>query len=239
MNNKVDNAIIMAAGMSSRFAPISDECPKALIEVKGEILIERQIRQLLAAKVSQVIIVVGYMKERFEYLKEKFGVTIVENLEYATRNNHSSIYAVRKYLKNSYICSADNYFSSNPFKDEEKEAFYAAIHVDGPTKEWCITTNQEGYITKVDVGGRDTWVMLGHVFWTEKFSEKFFEILKRDYDTEKIKNKLWESVYLDNIDSLKLKIKEYDANEIYEFDSIEELKKFDENYRYNCDDGII
>ena len=39
---KVDNAIIMAAGTSSRFAPLSFERPKALIEVRGEILIERQ-----------------------------------------------------------------------------------------------------------------------------------------------------------------------------------------------------
>ena len=46
MSYKVDNAIIMAAGTSSRFAPLSYEMPKALIEVKGEILIERQIRQL-------------------------------------------------------------------------------------------------------------------------------------------------------------------------------------------------
>ena len=43
---KVNNAIIMAAGTSSRFAPLSYEKPKSLIEVKGEVLIERQIRQL-------------------------------------------------------------------------------------------------------------------------------------------------------------------------------------------------
>ena len=43
---KVDNAIIMAAGMSSRFVPISLEKPKGLLTVKGEVLIERQIEQL-------------------------------------------------------------------------------------------------------------------------------------------------------------------------------------------------
>ena len=42
----VNNAVIMAAGTSSRFAPLSYEKPKALIEVKGEILIERQIKQV-------------------------------------------------------------------------------------------------------------------------------------------------------------------------------------------------
>lgn len=40
------NAIIMAAGTSSRFVPLSAERPKGLVEVKGEVLIERQIRQL-------------------------------------------------------------------------------------------------------------------------------------------------------------------------------------------------
>ena len=46
---KVDNAIIMAAGMSTRFAPLSYEKPKALLRVKGELLIEREIEQLLEA----------------------------------------------------------------------------------------------------------------------------------------------------------------------------------------------
>lgn len=41
---RVTNAVIMAAGMSSRFAPLSYEKPKALLQVKGDILIEREIR---------------------------------------------------------------------------------------------------------------------------------------------------------------------------------------------------
>ena len=45
MNNRI-NAVIMAAGMSTRFAPLSYEKPKGLWKVKGEILIEREIRQL-------------------------------------------------------------------------------------------------------------------------------------------------------------------------------------------------
>lgn len=43
---KVKNAVILAAGLSSRFAPLSYEKPKGLLTVKGEVLIERQIRQL-------------------------------------------------------------------------------------------------------------------------------------------------------------------------------------------------
>ena len=57
---KVENAVIMAAGLSSRFAPISYEKPKGLLKVRGEVLIERQIRQLQEAGISDITVVVGY-----------------------------------------------------------------------------------------------------------------------------------------------------------------------------------
>ena len=77
MTEIIRNAIIMAAGASSRFVPLSAEVPKGLLEVKGEILIERQIRQLQEAGIIDITLVVGYKAEMFEYLKEKFGVEIV------------------------------------------------------------------------------------------------------------------------------------------------------------------
>ena len=110
---KADNAILLAAGYARRFAPLSDVFPKGLLNVKGEILIERQIRQLLAAGIPQIVVVTGYKSQMFSYLADKYGVILVENQEYQERNNHSSIYAARKYLANSYICSCDNYFTEN------------------------------------------------------------------------------------------------------------------------------
>ena len=61
------NAIIMAAGTSSRFVPLSTERPKGLIEVKGDILIERQIKQLQEAGITDITIVVGYKAEMFAF----------------------------------------------------------------------------------------------------------------------------------------------------------------------------
>lgn len=59
------NAIILAAGKSSRFAPFTYEKPKGLFRVKGEILIERQIEQLQEAGIKEIYVIVGYMKEKF------------------------------------------------------------------------------------------------------------------------------------------------------------------------------
>ena len=145
MSYKVDNAIIMAAGTSSRFAPLSYEKPKALTEVKGEVLIERQIRQILDAGIKDVIIVTGYKKEQLEYLKQKFGVKLAENKEYLTRNNNSTINAVKDLLNNSYVCSSDNYFAEDPFEPVVDDSYYAAVWSDGPTQEWCLTEDAEGF----------------------------------------------------------------------------------------------
>ena len=236
---RVDNAVIMAAGTASRFAPLSYERPKALIEVKGEVLIERQIRQLQEAGIREIIVVVGYMKESFAYLEQKFGVKIIENTEYLTRNNNSTINAVKDYLKNTYICSSDNYFSRNPFESEVDEAYYAAIYADGDTKEWCMTEDENGHIDSVTVGGKDAWFMLGHAFWTEAFTKAFLGILERIYDDPATADLLWESIYMANLDTLKMKIRKYDSDVIFEFDTLDELREFDESYKADTRSAIL
>lgn len=227
---QVDNAVIMAAGTSSRFAPLSYEKPKALIEVKGEILIERQIRQLQDAGISEIFVVAGYKAEMFSYLEDKFGVRIVYNPDYLTRNNNASIYAVKDYLKNTYICSADNYFSENPFEKEVSDCYYAAVYADGPTKEWCMDCEADGTIRQVQIGGANAWYMLGHTFWSEAFSAKFLEILEREYDLPETANLLWESIYMNHMDELKMKIRKYADDVIFEFDTLDELREFDSSY---------
>lgn len=227
---QVDNAVIMAAGTSSRFAPLSYEKPKSLITVKGEVLIERQIRQLQEVGIRDIMVVVGYQKEKFAYLKEKFGVTLVENDSYLSRNNNASIYAVKDRLRNTYICSSDNYFAENPFESQVEESYYAAVYADGETQEWCLETDEDGYITGAQVGGENRWYMLGHTFWSEKFSEKFVEILDDVYDDPATVDLLWETIYIRHLPELKMKMRKYPDDQIFEFDTLDELREFDLTY---------
>ena len=235
---KVDNAIIMAAGTASRFAPLSYEKPKALIEVRGEVLIERQIRQLREAGIEEVIVVTGYKAEQFEYLKDKYGVILINNPYYLTRNNNSSIYAAREYIKNSYICSSDNYFITNPFESDVDESYYAAVYIEGETGEWCIS-EEDGLIKDVKVGGRDSWVMLGHVFWSESFSRSFLHILEDEYEWPETADKLWETIYIEHINELPMKIRKYPSDFIFEFDTLDELRCFDDSYINNTRSEIL
>ena len=235
---KVDNAIIMAAGTASRFAPLSYEKPKALIEVRGEVLIERQIRQLREAGIEEVVVVTGYKAEQFEYLKDKYGVVLINNPYYLTRNNNSSIYAAREYIKNSYICSSDNYFITNPFESDVDESYYAAVYIEGETGEWCISED-DGWIKDVKVGGQDSWVMLGHVFWSESFSRSFLHILEDEYEWPETADKLWETIYIEHINELPMRIRKYPSDFIFEFDTLDELREFDTSYITNTRSEIL
>ena len=236
---RVDNAILMAAGTSSRFAPLSFEKHKAMVVVRGEVLVERQIEQLLLAGVPKVYVVTGYKAEQFEYLRRKYGVCLLHNPDYLTRNNNASIWAARDVIANSYICSADNYFCENPFEPEVDEAYYAATWESGPTNEWCMREGPDGFVSSVTVGGHDSWCMMGHVFWSEGFAQTFLSILEDEYDLPETAGKLWESIYIDHLDVLKMRMRKYPAGVINEFDTLDELRKFDESYVEDTRSALI
>lgn len=236
---KVDNAVIMAAGTSSRFAPLSYEKPKGLITVKGEVLIERQIRQLREAGINEIYVVTGYKADEFSYLKQKYNVKLIHNSYYDSRNNNASIKAAEKVLHNTYVCSADNYFNQNPFQNKEECAYYAAVYADGPTDEWCMETDLEGWITSVKVGGSNAWYMLGQTFWDEAFSRTFGDILNAVYEDPSTADKLWETIYMEHLDQLHMKMKKYPADYIFEFDTLDELRTFDQSYVNNTHSEIL
>ena len=228
----VENAVILAAGLSSRFAPISYERPKGLLKVRGEVLIERQIEQLQEAGIHDIIIVVGYKKESFFYLEDRYGVKIVVNRAYAERNNNSSLMLVKEILGNTYICSSDNYFEENPFEAHVWKAYYSAEWSEGPTDEWCLKVGARDRITGVTIGGENAWYMIGHAYLDRAFSEQLRDILAVEYDLPQTKDKLWEELYAEHITELDMRIPRYDP-------SLDELREFDPLFLENLDSEIF
>lgn len=235
----VDSAVIMAAGLSSRFAPISYERPKGLLKVRDEVLIERQIRQLQAAGIFDIVIVVGYKKEAFFYLEDKFGVKIVVNRHYADRNNNESLYLVRELLGNTYVCSSDDWFEENPFESHVWGAYYAAEWSEGRTDEWCLSIGAHDRIADVRVGGSHAWYMIGHAYFDRAFSARFRRILEEEHDRPETADKLWEQLYLEHIGELPMRVRRYDPPVIREFDSLDELRGFDPLFLENIDSEIF
>lgn len=234
------NAVILAAGTSSRFVPLSAEIPKGLLEVKGEVLIERQIRQLREAGIDDITIVAGYKAEMFGYLRDRFNVDIVVNEDYRRYNNTSSLIRVLDRLGDTYICSSDNYFPHNVFKGEPGMSYYSALYAEGDTKEYCLDVDADDMITGVRVGGHDAWYMVGHVYFSKEFSERFIPILRQEYENADIRRSYWEDVYIKHIEELPgMQVRRYEAHDIEEFDTLDELRAFDAEYLRNTRSAIV
>lgn len=239
--HRVDNAVILAAGTSSRFVPLNYELPKGLLMVRGERLIERQITQLREKGITDIIIVVGYMKERFEYLVEKYNVRLVEALDFNIRNNYSSLYAARNFLKNTIVTSSDLYFSENLFQLYAYDSYYCTVYISGKTAERGIETDADDRIIETFYGDRchDIWVTLGYAFFSDRFSQKILDIIASEYDLPSTQNKFWADIQDAHLDELYMYAKRCENNIIHEFDSLEELREFDSKYLYDSGSFIM
>lgn len=239
--HKVNNAVILAAGMSTRFVPLNFEKPKGLLEVKGERLIERQIRQLKEKGINDIVVVVGYMKKAFSYLSDKFGVTLVETEDYATRNNYASVWAAREHLGNTIITSSDLYFSENLFQPYAFDAYYCTVYLSGKTPERGVVTDSDDRIIKTMYGDKcyDIWVTLGYACFNQRFSDNFIKIVEPIVDLPETANKFWADIQDEHYNELYMYAKRCDAEDIHEFDSLEELRVFDEKYIDNSDSYIL
>ncbi len=235
------NAIILAAGKSSRFAPFTYERPKGLFRVKGEILIERQIEQLHEAGVREIYVVVGYMKEKFFYLEQKYGVSLIVNNEFGKKGNLYSLYVARSHLANTYICCADHYFVKNPFlyKNPDNRSYRACAYREGKFREFAVECSDADVITGMTVGGRDSLAMVGHAYMNEKFSELFRKLIEEEINDFGVATMFWEEFYSKHSKKLTFYKQEFQPNEVLEFDNIDDLRAFDSEFLINVDSEII
>lgn len=241
-NIETKNAIILAAGKSSRFAPFTYEKPKGLFRVKGEVLIERQIEQLQQAGVKDIYIVIGYMKEKFFYLEQKYNVKLIVNNEFGRKGNLYSLYQAREYLSNTYICCADHYFQSNPFATDMNPnnfSYRACSYYTGKFREFAVQCSDANVITSVSIGGNDSLAMVGHAYMNKKFSDIFRTYMEQEINDFGIANMFWEEFYAKHIHQLTFYKKEYQEDTILEFENIDDLRSFDSEFLMNVDSEIV
>lgn len=228
---RVDNAIIMAAGFSARCMPLSNSMPKGLFQVRGEVLIEREIRQLKEVGVEDIIVVVGFMHEKFEYLREKFGVTLLLNEDYDKYNNMSSLYVAQDYMRNSYILCSDNYYEDNVFHKYVYVPYYSCVYSEKYCDEYCVTgVDPEGWITSIHRGGKQAWYTIGDAYFDRDFSRTFITLMNRDWERLGVCNMLMDDFHMSHIRELRLRKVERPENSVFEFDTLEEFKAFDPEF---------
>lgn len=216
-------AVILAAGAGMRMIPLNMEVSKGLLEVNGEVLIERLIRQLQEVGIREIYVVVGFMKEKYEYLMDAYGVELIVNPEYALKNNLHSLYLAREHLTNAYVIPCDIWCSHNPFSREELYSWYMVT--DRFDHDSSVRVSHKGELMAVPKGtGGNS--MIGICYLTQPDSDTVCTRLEA-MDTEpRYDDVFWEETLRDKgrmIVSARL----MDAGEAVSIKTFEQLRELD------------
>ena len=225
-------AVILAAGYGMRMVPINTEEPKGLLEINSEPLIERLIKQLHAKNINDIQIVVGFMKEHYEYLIDKYDVQLIVNSHYSEWNNIYSLYLARKQLENSYIIPCDVWFKENPFSSLEDQSWYMFSNHTNNNSEWQVSSR--GTIKQVKENGNQ---MVGLAYINSQSGQMLRKALDERIAHQEQLNQFWEST-LDNHGEFILNAYLINDSQYAEVNSYEELRDLDSNSGHLKNDAI-
>jgi CTP:phosphocholine cytidylyltransferase-like protein len=229
---RVKRAIFLAAGFGSRMVPLTFNTPKPLVRVHGTRMIDTLLDAVVAAGITEIVVVRGYLGEQFDQLLYKYPmIKFVENPLYNEANNISSAMMVRYLFQNAYVLEADLVLS-NPklIRKYEYASNFLGIPVE-VTDDWCLYTDKNGYVIEQCVGGRDCYQMIGISYWNAEAGAKLANDLDEVYRSPGGKERYWEQVaLLYKKKNYKVSIRPCKAEDVVEIDSYNELKQIDKLY---------
>lgn len=182
----VKTAVIMAAGLGSRFGKMTESMPKGFIEVGGTAMVVRSVETLVACGITRIIIGTGYKKEAYEQLADIYPqIECVYSERYASTNSMYTLYNCREAIGNDdfLLLESDIVYSRNAIT-ELMECPHPDVMLITP-----VTKFQDQYYVEHDSTGRLTNCSTdktevnaaGELVGIHKLSAEFFSRMCRDY----------------------------------------------------------
>lgn len=228
------NAIILAAGFGMRMVPINLETPKALLEINGEALIERTIKQLREVGIKNIYVVVGFLKERFEYLIDEYGVELIVNEEYATKNNLHSLALVADKITNTYIIPGDVWCAHNPFRKNELYSWYMVSDLVDDESDVRVNRKMELVTVPEKKGGNS---MIGISYLVGETAETVKMRIKALENNKRFDGSFWEEALYEK-NRMIVSARAVHATDVIEINTYEQLRELDEDSNHLKSDAI-
>lgn len=227
----------MAAGMGTRIRPLSESRPKPLIEVCGRPMIETIIEAIKEAEIEKIIITVGYKKEKYLYLQEKYDkISFIENKDYKQKNTISSFYAAMDAIRgeNCLISESDLFISdSSIIKGTIDKSRYYLRNVAPQNYEWGFQLDNER-VKKVVRPNPKIYLdhhMYGIAYWIKEDLDKLIDSVDKAYGSPGHEQKAYDEIGNEIFDQIDMGIIRVDDGQVYEIDCLEDLIKVDPSYK--------
>ena len=231
---KPQRAVILAAGFGMRMVPINTEMPKGLLEVNGEPLIERIIKQLHEVGIKEIYVVVGFMKEKYEYLIDEYGVELVVNADYAAKNNLHSVKLVIEHVENAYIIPCDIWCDRNPFHQHELYSWYMVSDLVDNDSNVRVNRKMELVTVPESSGGN---AMIGICYLVKEDADTVAKRIEELCKNQRYDGAFWEEA-LYNKDRMIVAARVVHSADIVEINTYEQLREIDSDSNQLKTDAI-
>ncbi|MCQ2217467.1 MAG: phosphocholine cytidylyltransferase family protein [Paludibacteraceae bacterium] len=151
-------AVILAAGVASRLRPLTNDCPKCLLNVGERSLLQRSMDALKSNGITEFVIVTGYLHEQIEnFVKKNYSdvkVTFIHNDIYDSTNNIYSLWLARPEADGEEILLLDSDLLYDPqiirrVLDDGNENLLTLIRHDLGEEEMKVVVDAKGAITEL------------------------------------------------------------------------------------------
>lgn len=185
MNEKL-KALVLAAGKGIRMLPVTEDFPKAMVEVAGKPFLERILEMLKGAGIDEIAIVVGYRKERImEYFGNEFkGIKINYAIQEKQLGTAHAIGAARRFMQGDFISvNGDVLFEPALIKELAGKNGFDAVIAGRKVRDisrFAALEIENGFVKKIiekpKPGETATDIANCGIY---KFSKKIFDAIER------------------------------------------------------------
>jgi len=181
--------VILAAGMAKRLRPLTDTKPKCLLKVGDRTLLERTIRAMQQAGITEFVVVTGYRADQIrDFIGSMFNAshfTFLHNTDYEHNNNIYSLWMAGEVVRGKEFLLMDSDILCDPaavarIAQEPGSALALNRHACGE-EEIKVIVDGEGCITEINktCNPQDA---LGESVGIEKMSADYSTALYQELD---------------------------------------------------------
>ncbi|MCI1903902.1 NTP transferase domain-containing protein [Enterococcus hirae] len=236
------NAIFVAAGFGSRFKEMTKSQHKALLPVNEIPNMERTIRFLNEAGITDITILTGYLHELFDYLPKKYpGVRLIYNDKYDVYNNLYTFSLGLDHFSDTFVIDGDTVLGRNIFQVPETSTYFITRRKD-TTGEWCPEVGADGFVQKMRIPqtNEELYTLSGVTYWTAADAEKIKKYYPQYLNEDQLEDSslFWDNIPIDHFDQIHVKVEKLPACSAFEMDNQADYA-YAQSYLAQCEKNQI